>query len=39
MNVNDQSSTKTARLCVMAKRTKTLAHENERVLTAAVLHD
>lgn len=39
MEMSDQSSVKTARLDVMAKRAKVLIHENERILTAAVLHD
>lgn len=34
MEVNEQSLTNTARLSVMAKRTKTLVHENERILIA-----
>ena len=39
MEMSDQSSAKTARLSVITKRTKILAHENERILIVAVLYD
>lgn len=37
--MSDQSSAKTARLSVIAKRTKILAHENGTILIVAVHND